>query len=184
MGQLEERSGVSVPYISKLENGVISSPGAEKLRLLARALDLSIDDLTSDKPLGPAPTVGRVLRTDDLELPVYRAHAGRLDVGPQGPVDTFRIRSHQTYMVEVNGECLQDDGIDTGDVLIIDRSLAPSPKHRVIVVRVGDEIYLAKWQAMNGKIKLHLSDGMDREFWPNEIEIQGVAMYVMKRVTG
>lgn len=184
MGQLGAKAGVSVPYISRLEKNEFHSPGSKILQRLAEALDLNIDDLTSDTPLAPSPTVGRVLRTDDLELPVYRAHAGRLDVGPQGPVDTFRIRSHQTYAVEVNGECLQDEGIDTGDVLIIDRSLVPSPKQRVVVVRVGDEIYLAKWQSTNGKVKLHLSDGIDREFWPNEIEIQGVALYVMKRVTG
>lgn len=184
MGQLGERAGVSVPYISRLERDEFKSPGSKILGRLAEALAVNMSDLTSDAQLAPMPTVGRVLRTDDLELPVYRAHAGRLDVGPQGPVDTFRIRSHQTYAVEVNGECLADDGIDTGDVLIIDRSLAPSPKHRVVVVRVGDEIYLAKWQATNGKVKLHLADGIDREFWPNEIEIQGVALYVMKKVTG
>lgn len=38
-------SGLTTTYISQVENGVIKSPGADKLAIIARALDCTPNDL-------------------------------------------------------------------------------------------------------------------------------------------
>jgi transcriptional regulator with XRE-family HTH domain len=43
--EVAEPSGLSLNYLSDLERDVLSNPALEKLRALALALDLSIDDL-------------------------------------------------------------------------------------------------------------------------------------------
>ena len=43
--EVNERTGVSVPYLSDLERGVLSNPTLDKVTLIARALGVGVDEL-------------------------------------------------------------------------------------------------------------------------------------------
>lgn len=172
---LARRAGVSEAYVGRLERDEYQSPGTEKLKQIADTLGETLESLTGRLPLRATPTVGRMKRTEDLDLPVYRAHAGRLDLVGQGEIDRFIIRANQTYVVEANGDCLFGRGINSGDRLLIDRAAKPIPKD-IVVVRIGDDAFLAEWIGGAPGIQLRLSDDQLLELRYSEFELLGVAI--------
>src|SRR5262249_53767440 len=157
--------------LSRIVNGNSKRLGAEIQRRLATALGISEQDLTEAPP--PIPLAGRISRTEDLDLPVYRSHAGRLILADPHPHDHWRIRADRTYTVEVIGDCLFGLNISEGDLLIVDRE-ARADNGKIVVVRIGDETFLTRWKRQNGMIELELSDGQFREALLHDLDVQGV----------
>lgn len=180
MGMLAERAGVTTAYISRLEHGQYASPGSAALMRIASALGVSLEDLTAETDPPPVPLAGRVVRTDDLDLPIYQSHAGRLILADSTTLDHFQIRADRTYMVRAIGDCLFDDDIHDGDLLIVD-SQARAQNGRIVVVRIADETFLVKWRRKDGVVELELSDGQFREALVHDIDVQGVVVHVLKQ---
>lgn len=166
--------------ISRIESGQRPRPSGEVLEKIAAALGLSYQQLVGTTPTPPIPLAGRISRTEDLDLPVYRSHAGRLILADPTPLDRFRIRADRTYMVQVVGDCLAWENIDEGDRLIVDREARPET-NRIVVVRIGDETYLTKWKRQhNGMVELEMSDGQLRDALVHDLDVQGVVVNVIK----
>lgn len=179
-GQLADRSGVDRSTLSRIENGVTPNPGKETLRKVADALGVPFESLAGGQPAPPSiPIAGRITRTEDLDLPVYRSHAGRLIIADPTPIDHWRIRADRTYTVEVIGNCLFGKDINEGDLLLVDRERTPG-NDDVVVVRIGDETYLSRWQRKDSSVVLEMSDGQFREAMVHDVDVQGVVMNVIK----
>lgn len=155
------------------------NPGKETLRQIAQALDVPFEQLASGELPPPIPLAGRISRTEDLDLPVYRSHAGRLILADPTPLDHWRIRADRTYTVEVVGDCLFGEDINEGDWLLVDREARPDTDD-IVVVRIADETYLTRWKKLNGMVQLEMSDGQFMEALVHDLDVQGVVMHVVK----
>lgn len=64
-------AGLDRAYVSKLERGIFESPGFDAVFKLARALEVTLDELSSEMGFGtPVPT--RVSKLAAAELPAIR----------------------------------------------------------------------------------------------------------------
>lgn len=165
--------------ISRIESGSRPRPSGEVLEKIAKALGLTYAQLVDSQPPRPIPVAGRITRTEDLDLPVYRSHAGRLILADPTPLDHWRIRADRMYTVEVVGNCLFGKDINEGDLLLVDRERPPG-NDDVVVVRIGDETYLSRWNRKNGGVVLEMSDGQFMEAMVHDVDVQGVVMNVIK----
>ena len=179
MGQLASRAAVSTGYLSRLERDFYASPGTTVIQRLAGAFGVQPEMLLDDNEPRPIPLAGRISRTEDLDLPVYRSHAGRLILADPTPLDHWRIRADRTYTVQVVGDCLFGENINDGDRLIVDRE-GRAENGRIVVVRIGDETYLTRWKKLNGMVELEMSDGQLREALVHDVDVQGVVVNVIK----
>lgn len=88
-----------------------------------------------------------------------------------------------TYLVRVAGDSMIDEGIDDGDMLVVDRGMYPSERH-VSVVMIEGEFALKRIVQKDGK--LLLMPGNDNYppivvDDPSELRVFGVVRWVMKR---
>lgn len=88
-----------------------------------------------------------------------------------------------SYLVRVTGDSMTDEGIDEGDLLVVDRSIYPS-QNNVSVVMYKGEFALKRIVDRNGE--LYLMPG-NSNYKPikvtnaGELRIFGVVMWVMKK---
>jgi DNA polymerase V len=79
-----------------------------------------------------------------------------------------------TFLVRVEGDSMQDAGIDSGDILVVDRALEPADNKIIIAVingeftvkrikKIKNEIYLVPENKSYPDIKI--TDDMDFEVW-------------------
>lgn len=78
VGQLSRRAGVSVSYLGQLEMGAIRSPGVERIRVLAEALEVPLEELSpwvqveaSDAPFALLPIWRHEARARLSDAAVY-----------------------------------------------------------------------------------------------------------------
>ncbi len=89
-----------------------------------------------------------------------------------------------TFFVKVIGDSMMNAGIQSNDILIVDRSLTPT-NNKVVVVRINDEFTVKRIQFSADKIML-LAD--NENYKPIEItkstdfEIWGVVTFVIHQV--
>jgi len=85
--QVASSAGVSIAYLSDLERGVLENPTLDKLRGIAAALDVSLNDLldvpeSSSEPSGPELPALEELMSSDPFLSATAEQAGRLKRDP------------------------------------------------------------------------------------------------------
>ncbi len=125
-------------------------------------------------------------------LPLYLS---RIKAGFPSPADDYLdkkldLNEHlikhpaSTFFVKVKGDSMVGAGINSGDILIVDRSLEPKDKRIVVAVvnseftvkrisKRGDKLFLI---AENSKYSpMEITDGMDFEVW-------GVVIHVIHSV--
>ena len=125
-------------------------------------------------------------------LPLYLSH---IKAGFPSPADDYLDRKldlnehlikhpASTFFVKVKGDSMTGAGINSGDILIVDRSLEPKDKRIIVAVvngdftvkrisKINDELFLI---AENPKYDpIEIKDGMDFEVW-------GVVVHVIHSV--
>ena len=125
-------------------------------------------------------------------LPLYLS---RIKAGFPSPADDYLDKKldlneflikhpSSTFFVKVKGDSMLGAGINSGDILIVDRSLEPKDKRIVVAVVNGDftvkriskkgsKLFLL---AENDKYQpIEIKDGMDFEIW-------GVVLHVIHSV--
>lgn len=88
-----------------------------------------------------------------------------------------------TYFIRVKGDSMRDAGICSGDILIVDRSLAAA-HNQIVIARIADELTVKRISIEKQKVILVpaneaypaivISDEMDAEVW-------GVVTYVIHK---
>jgi len=100
--------------------------------------------------------------------------------------DAFIRHPEATYVMRAAGDAMRDAGIDSGDVLLVDRAINPAHGHVVIAIVDGELICRRLWkQEDRGRIHVRLQSahpehrditiGAD-----DEIEVWGVVTTVVK----
>lgn len=181
---LEERSGVSQNYISRLENGGGKRPGDRIIKQLATALETPEDEFK----VALGWVIREVVFKDGVMLPVVGvvpADALRWMSGEGASmteVEVLRSKiegARSPFGLEVSGDCLRSIGILHGDVVIVEPAEGRQPRNgQLVVVRVGDEVSLKRWREDDGGTRLEDGEGnVVHTFAPNE-EATVLAFYV------
>lgn len=88
-----------------------------------------------------------------------------------------------TYIVRVVGDSMIDEGIDQGDMLVVDRSIYPSEQH-ITVCMVDGEFALKRIVQRDGKVWLHSGNPNYPPIAvndPSALRVWGVVRWVMKK---
>jgi len=114
-------------------------------------------------------------RRTELNLPLFSA---RVQAGFPSPADDHLERSIDlneeliqhpaaTFFVRVKGESMHDAGIQSGDILVVDRSLAPTDR-KIVVAMIDGEFTVKRFRNQDGRIFLEAAN----EQFP-KIEVSG-----------
>lgn len=86
-----------------------------------------------------------------------------------------------TFLVRVKGESMRDAGINSGDTLIVDRSVTPADR-QIVVAMIDGEFTVKRFRKRNGKIFL---EAANVSFAPievgedQELTIWGAVTYII-----
>ena len=86
-----------------------------------------------------------------------------------------------TFLVRVKGESMRDAGIHAGDVLIVDKSLAPTDR-KIVVAMIDGNFTVKRFRKRGGQVFL---EAENPEFPPievtegQELSIFGVVSYII-----
>jgi len=79
-----------------------------------------------------------------------------------------------TYLLKVSGNSMIDAGINSGDILIVDRSIEPTD-NKIVVAIIDGEFTLKRFRKIDNKIYLYpenskyrpieIKEGMDCQIW-------------------
>ena len=104
-------------------------------------------------------------RRKDLSLPLFSA---RVQAGFPSPADDHLERSIDlneelvrhpaaTFFVRVKGESMLDAGIQSGDILVVDRSLTPTDR-KIVVAMIDGEFTVKRFRNQEGRIFLEAAN--------------------------
>ena len=139
------------------------------------------------------PTQGEPLPLDGGALVLPLANA-TVHAGFPSPAEDYRCKRidlneilvthpQATFMLRVAGDSMREEGIDDGDMLVVNRAL--KPRHGQIVVAVVDgEFAVKKLYLRAGRLKLRAGNPTYPEIVPAEgqtIEVWGVTTHCIKQ---
>lgn len=87
-----------------------------------------------------------------------------------------------TFAVRVGGQSMVNEGIDDGDVLIVDRAIVPRTGHIVMAV-VDEEFTVKKFWQRNGRVKLKSGNPTYPDIVPKDgqtVTVWGVTLACIK----
>lgn len=138
-------------------------------------------------PMEPLPLMGG----GSLALPLagVKVHAGfpspaddylckRIDLN-----EILVTHPQATFMFRVAGDSMRDEGIDDGDLLVVNRALKPRHGH-IVVAAVDGEFAVKKLHLRAGRLKLKAGNPTYPDIVPGEaqtIEVWGVATSCIKQ---
>lgn len=193
--ELARRSGVDRAYISQLEGGKTYSVTLGTAQNLARGLGVPASELLGEKEeslgnlLSRAQAISR--RLDEIEfIPVIGAiPAGYPDLVDEEetsdyvpvPKDLLKSASKRVYALRISGESLKGDGIENGDVIIVDKN-AEVFEGKIYAIRtVNNEVTAKHLYLDNGKVILKASNGDYNDLVMASADILGRVIASIKR---
>lgn len=133
------------------------------------------------------------IKEGDVTLPLVLAHVSAgfptmTEEGVEGELninDLIIKNPISTFFVRVSGESMRDAGIHSGDVLVVDRSLAPE-NGRVVIAIINGELTVKRLNMQSGKCFL----ASENSAYPSipvtkedAFTVWGVVTYVVHKVT-
>ena len=109
--------------------------------------------------------------------PASESGVTRLDLN-----DIFIRNQQATFLMRVAGSSMRDAGIDDGDIVLVDRAIAPAHGHVVIAV-VEHEFICRRLARQGGAVSLCATDPAVADIHPREdqeFQLWGVVTTVMK----
>jgi len=128
-------------------------------------------------------------RRMELNLPLFSA---RVQAGFPSPADDHLERSIDlneeliqhpaaTFFVRVKGESMHDAGIQSGDILVVDRSLAPTDR-KIVVAMIDGEFTVKRFRNQEGRIFLEAANDQFPKIevsGDQELVVWGVVSFVI-----
>lgn len=180
---LASRSGVSNSTISRIEAGVISSPGVDVLRKLSDTLRVELSEITGERLLSPrrASIFEEVAYVPLMRVRVQASgHPQWDDTHDNVVVSAAIVRGRPNIRaVSVTGWCMEPF-VMAGERVVFDPDAHPQNGDMVIVT--DDEgATLVKWFRLDplGRPYLRAADGT--EMRPRSAKIEGVVLHVERR---
>lgn len=85
-----------------------------------------------------------------------------------------------TFFVRVKGESMKDAGITSGDILVVDRSIAPS-NDSIIIAIIDNEFTVKRLKKTRTEVYL-LAENQNFKPIKDKFEVWGVVTFVIKKV--
>ena len=128
-------------------------------------------------------------RRTGLNLPLFSA---RVQAGFPSPADDHLERSIDlneeliqhpaaTFFVRAKGESMHDAGIQSGDILVVDRSLAPTDR-KIVVAMIDGEFTVKRFRNQEGRIFLEAANDQFPKIevsGDQELVVWGVVSFVI-----
>lgn len=109
--------------------------------------------------------------------PASESGVTRLDLN-----DIFIRNQQATFMMRITGHAMREAGIDEGDIVLVDRAIAPASGHVVIAV-VDQEFICRRWVRQGSTFNLCATDPAVADIHPRNgqaFQLWGVVTTVMK----
>lgn len=136
------------------------------------------------------------IKQDDAKKILIPLMESRISAGYPSSAENFLERtldlnelliSHPaaTYFVRVNGDSMKTAGINSNDILIVDRAVTPT-NNKIVIARINDELTVKRIKLEGEKLFL-MPDTDNNEYKPIEItkdidfEVWGVVRYVIHK---
>jgi DNA polymerase V len=178
--------------------------GADAARLLKLRCQLAVIELQSLHGMGSvcASRYTVYMSSSELSAPVRVGHDSALEQAPVrasvaigfgSPADDSGVtrldlndllikHSQATFLMRVAGGAMREAGIDDGDVVLVDRAVAPAHGHVVIAV-VDDEFVCLRLFKQGTDIRLQATDSARQDIVPREdqeLQVWGVVTNAIK----
>ena len=88
-----------------------------------------------------------------------------------------------TYLAKVNGDSMKEAGINTGDILVVDKSLAPA-NNNIVVAVIDGEFTVKRFRKEKGEISLVPANDAYKAIKVNgdhDIKVWGVVTYIIHK---
>jgi transcriptional regulator with XRE-family HTH domain len=181
--ELARRAQIGVSTVSRIESGIIASPGVEVLRKLADALGVQVSEITGERPM---PRRRAVFSEATVEVPVMRV---RVQAG--APVwddtrDTVVIAAREAAgrpnirAAVVTGKCMEPY-VMAGETVVFDPDVRHPADRDMVVVTDEDGGTLVKWFRLDELGRPYLRAADDTEIRPNGAKLEGVVLTVERR---
>jgi SOS-response transcriptional repressor LexA len=179
--QLSERAGLARSYVTRLEGDDIQKPSLDTVHSLAKGLEMSpikLCTLIYEEGKSEVSDAG-----DVVELPLLgNVPAGypwaeeeeeRETIFFAVTADIRKVRDMaRLYVIKISGNSLIGDGVESGDLAVID-PLAPYKDGQIYIVRIGNEVVARHVYFGKDSVKLIASNGDYREMDVRQVEILG-----------
>lgn len=142
----------------------------------ARSLQLvHEDDFHEEHAIG-LPILGLIAAGQPIQT--MSGHTETLEVPP------FMVGTRHSYVLQVKGDSMKDEGIFEGDYVVIQEKDTPSNGEMVVALVNGEEATLKRYYKEKNHIRLQpANDAYDPIIVPKEtpIKIQGVCIGVIRK---
>jgi len=128
-----------------------------------------------DPAIGQAPTRASV--AVGFGSPADDTGVTRLDLN-----DILIKHSQATFLMRVAGDAMREAGIDSGDVVLVDRAITPAHGHVVIAV-IEDEFVCRRFFSQGNDIRLQATNPGSADIVPRdgqELQVWGVVTNAIK----
>jgi repressor LexA len=200
--ELARRTGIDRARISQIANDRISNLTLDTLKVIAKALEMSVAELLagiedSESEIQPK-TIKATLfelqshldRLDVIEIPIkgvvpagypFEEEEQRLDIVTLPKEELKSVsRMDELFALKIQGESLSGDGIHDGDYVIVDPN-ADFVNDRIYAVRVENRVTAKHLHRENGHVLLLPSNDRYPPMEFEKIEILGRLILVIKR---
>jgi len=182
---LSGRTKIDASYISRIERGEIKSPSYEILLKLARALNVTLNDLTGQGVITQAETPEQILEklrlAQPVSIPVYTdfpVHAGS---GVEAVDYIYRTRPKparpgiEGYIV--HGTCLEPV-VNDKDIIIVDRE-ASIDNGDIVACLINGELRIARLRKVAEELWLENNHG---KFRLEDCQVTAPVIEVIRRL--
>lgn len=142
----------------------------------ARSLQLvQEDDFEEERYVG-LPIMGLIAAGQPIQA--MTGHTETLEVPP------FMVGTRHSYVLQVKGDSMKDEGIFEGDYVVIQEKEVPSNGEMVVALVNGEEATLKRYYKEKDRIRLQpANDAYDPIIVPKDtpIKIQGVCIGVIRK---
>lgn len=142
----------------------------------ARSLQLVHEEDFEDEHAIGLPILGMIAAGQPIQT--MSGHTETLEVPP------FMVGTRHSYVLQVKGDSMKDEGIFEGDYVVIQEKETPSNGEMVVALVNGEEATLKRYYKEKNHIRLQpANDAYDPIIIPKEtpIKIQGVCIGVIRK---
>jgi len=186
-----QQSGMDVTYLYRLENGYIKNPSSETIQKVAKALQVSLDEIMrlakEEEPKQEVTTINNKY----IAVPIY----GRIPAGTPREIwsdymeDVIYIPDapNGTFGLIVSGDSMVGEGIEEGDIALVNPNRQVFDKDIVVAVIDGSEFTLKSFILSNEHIILAPANNeykpivFTKEDFVERVNIIGVLIGVVKK---
>lgn len=165
----------SVATVAEHIESLVSKGMLQKSDNEARSIQLVKQDLDATPRIG-LPILGLVAAGQPIET--LGTHSETLEV------PAFMVGRRNSYVLQVKGDSMVDEGIHTGDYVVVTEKPVPSNGEMIIALINGGEATLKRYYKEKGHIRLQPSNAAMEPIIiepGTPIEIQGVVIGLIRK---